>query len=335
VTLTLKRGAEANEMTDFRYDVVLHVGAQALDMLDIPDPQGASSEAEITDLLNAAPPVLYLQGLQNARLAPVYAARRALESGEAADVPVLRELLENDRDAGIDPGALFDLHPDYEVAWARFNRDNPADFDVIFRQKSLNGKPVAVESKSSTLEQAAAYANEPATQGDDQTQLTDQLRTHLKEHLPDYMIPSAFVAMEAFPLTPNGKIDRKALPAPTVAAQPVQTEYAPPSNELETTIAETWMELLGLSKVGRSDNIFDIGANSIMTAQANQRLSKKLGRRVSLVSMFRYPTIESLAEHLSEDSAGSVAKPANDTRKPNRREEAAAKRRAKRQERVG
>ena len=99
-------------------------------------------------------------------------------------------------------------------------------------------------------------------------------------------------------------------------------------------ITETWMELLGLTQVGRSDNIFDFGANSIMTAQANQRLSKKLGRRVSLVSMFRYPTIETLAAHLSEETTGPGAKPANDDKKRNRREEAAAKRRAKREGRV-
>ena len=335
VTLTLKRGAEANEMTDFRYDVVLHVGTQAADMLGLPAPQRASSDAEIVDLLNTAPPVLFLQGLQNARLAPVYRARAVLEGSEATSAQALRDLLATDRSHGIDPGALFDLHPDYEIAWARFNRDDPALFDVAFRHESQNGAPVAMQTDAAALAHPAAYANQPAAQSDDQSQLIDQLRAHLKEYLPEYMIPSAFVAMAAFPLTPNGKIDRKALPAPTASIEPVQTEYAPPSNELETTIAETWMELLGLAQVGRGDNIFDIGANSIMTAQANQRLSKKLGRRVSLVSMFRYPTIETLAAHLSDDLAGPTSKPANDEHKPNRREEAAAKRRAKRQQRVG
>lgn len=334
VTLTLKRGAEANEMTDFRYDVVLHVGAAMGDTLDLPAPQSARSEADIQALLAAGDSIVFLQGLQNARLAPVYATRQALETGEDVTADAMRDALAKDRSLGIEPGALFDLHPDYEIAWARFNRDDPSLFDVVLRHTSQGGKTVSYGAEVRELDHAGAYANQPATQSNDQNQLTDQLRAHLKEHLPDYMIPSAFVAMDTFPLTPNGKIDRKALPAPTVETAPVQTEYVAPSNELETMIAETWMELLGLTQVGRSDNIFDIGANSIMTAQANQRLSKKLGRRVSLVSMFRYPTIETLAAHLSEESAGPTAKPANDDKKRNRREEAAAKRRAKREGRV-
>ena len=174
----------------------------------------------------------------------------------------------------------------------------------------------------------------PVTPSSGHLVIQSQLREFLAQHLPDYMIPSVFMAMETFPLTPNGKIDRKALPAPTAKTEPVQAEYVPPSNELETMIAGVWMELLGLSQVGRPDNIFDIGANSIMTAQANQRLSKKLGRRVSLVSMFRYPTVETLAAHLGADATGPAAKADTDARKANRREEAAAKRRAKRRERV-
>jgi natural product biosynthesis luciferase-like monooxygenase protein len=334
VELTLKRGTNANEMTDFRYDVVLHVGSSADDLLDLPAPQAANTEEDIVSLLEDAAPVVFLKRVPNARLLPVYSALDALENGVGVTVQSLRDQLTTDRTEGIEPDALFELHPDYEIAWMRFNRDDPAAFDIALRHKSQGGRSVDMGLHTQTLAQPGDFANQPATQTQDQTQLIAQLRAHLKERLPDYMIPSAFVAMETFPLTPNGKIDRKSLPAPMAATEPLQTEYAPPSNALETVIAETWMELLGLTQVGRSDNIFDIGANSIMTAQANQRLSKKLGRRVSLVSMFRYPTIETLAAHLSEEHAGPSPKPANDERKPNRREEAAAKRRARREGRV-
>ncbi len=334
VSLTLKQGKHANEMTDYRYDVVLHVGDQAMETLSLPDAQAASSEAQIRDLLDTGAPVIAFTGLANARLAPVYAARTAIAETNGSGVAALRETLAQDRNAGIEPGALSGLHADYEVVSSYFNSEDPATFDVVFRHKSQTGSVVPRVADAAILERPGAYANQPAAQSGDQNQLSDQLRTLLREHLPDYMIPSVFVAMDTFPLTPNGKIDRKALPAPSAKVEPVQAEYIPPSNELETTIAGIWMELLDLSQVGRSDNIFDIGANSIMTAQANQRLSKKLGRRVSLVSMFRYPTVETLAAHLGMDATGPAAKADTASGKPNRREEAAAKRRAKRRERV-
>jgi hypothetical protein len=334
VSLTLKQGQHANEMTDYRYDVVLHVGEQAAESLNLPEAQTASSEARIRDLLDTGAPVIAFTGLANARLTPVYAARTAIAETNGTGVTALRETLVQDRNAGIEPGALSGLHPDYEVVSSYFNSEDPATFDVVFRHKSQTGSVVPRVAEAATLERPGAYANQPAAQSGDQSQLSDQLRTHLRELLPDYMIPSVFVAMDTFPLTPNGKIDRKALPAPSAKVEPVQAEYIPPSNELETTIAGIWMELLDLSQVGRSDNIFDIGANSIMTAQANQRLSKKLGRRVSLVSMFRYPTVETLAAHLGMDATGPASKAETASGKPNRREEAAAKRRAMRRERV-
>jgi len=333
-TVSLKRGARANEMTDYRYDVVLHVSDTAAETLPLPTPVQAETLADIKSRLDASDPAVYVQGLTNARLAPVYAAQSALAAASGSRVTDLRALLEQDREDGIDPDALFTVHADYDVAQTQPHARDPSKFDVIFRHVSHRGKHVALVKDASRLDRPSVYANQPASQLSDQGQLVQQLREHLSEHLPDYMIPSAFVAIEAFPLTPNGKIDRNALPAPAPDAEPVAAEFVPPSNELETTIAEVWKDLLGLSQVGRTDNIFDIGANSIMTAQANQRLSRALGKRVSLVSMFRYPTIETLADHLGQDQTSAAAAPVKVQKKANRREEAAAKRRAMRREQI-
>ncbi|MBR9835428.1 MAG: non-ribosomal peptide synthetase, partial [Alphaproteobacteria bacterium] len=134
------------------------------------------------------------------------------------------------------------------------------------------------------------------------------------------------------PLTPNGKIDRKALPAPVRAVATASTEYVAPSNELEEAIADVWKSLLDLPQVGRQDNIFDLGANSLLTAQANQRLSTKLGKKVSLVSMFRYPTIETLADHLGDDeTAPQQQQQKRSQARADRRKDAAARRRAMRE----
>ncbi|WP_203229050.1 non-ribosomal peptide synthetase, partial [Lautropia dentalis] len=91
----------------------------------------------------------------------------------------------------------------------------------------------------------------------------EQLRDHLKESLPSYMVPVAFVRMEALPLTPNGKVDRKALPAPDVDAL-ITHEYEAPQGEVEQRVAVLWQELLDVDKVGRNDNFFDLGGNSLL-----------------------------------------------------------------------
>jgi aryl carrier-like protein len=109
--------------------------------------------------------------------------------------------------------------------------------------------------------------------------------------------------LDALPLTANGKVDRKALPAPDRDRQEAATIYVAPASELERAIGEVWQQLLGLTQVSTQDNLFELGANSLLMVQANGRLKGALGRELGLVEMFRFPTIGSLAAHLA--SAGA------------------------------
>jgi natural product biosynthesis luciferase-like monooxygenase protein len=129
-----------------------------------------------------------------------------------------------------------------------------------------------------------------------------ELRDYLKEKLPEFMIPSNFITLDAFPLTPNRKIDRKVLPAPGQVQIELETTYIPPTNELEQTIASLWQELLNVPKVGMSDNFFDMGGHSLLAVQAHRRLREVIEREISITDMFRFPTIRSLTEYLSHDS---------------------------------
>ena len=127
--------------------------------------------------------------------------------------------------------------------------------------------------------------------------LVPDLRAHLSATLAPYMMPSAFVLLGALPLTPNGKIDRRALPPPgPPGAAPAA--YAAPVGPAEETVAAVWREILGLEQVGRNDNVFDLGANSLLVMQASGKLRRRLGRELSLVEMFRFKTVSSLAAHL-------------------------------------
>ncbi len=130
--------------------------------------------------------------------------------------------------------------------------------------------------------------------------LTD-LRTALRQQLPDYMVPAAVVVLEALPLTPHGKVDRQRLPAPEPSRRQADADYLAPQTELERTIASIWQELLHVESVGLHDNFFDLGAHSLLLIQAHRKLQEILRRDFSLIDFFRYPTTRSLAEALSQE----------------------------------
>ena len=131
----------------------------------------------------------------------------------------------------------------------------------------------------------------PADEG--QALKVDSLRERLKAELPGYMVPSAFVRLEAMPLTPNGKVDRKALPAPDASAL-VAREYEAPQGQTEEVLAAIWQELLGVEKVGRQDSFFDLGGHSLLIVSLVERL-RRLGWHIEIRDVFQNSTLSELA----------------------------------------
>jgi amino acid adenylation domain-containing protein/non-ribosomal peptide synthase protein (TIGR01720 family) len=135
-----------------------------------------------------------------------------------------------------------------------------------------------------------------------------ELRALLRGRLPEAMVPGAYVAVPALPLTANGKLDRGALPPPGGEGTLALSEpYVAPASDLERRIAEVWRELLGVGEVGVADNFFDLGGNSLLLLRAQGRLSAALGREVPTVELFRHPTVAELAAFLA---GGEAAEPA-------------------------
>lgn len=132
-----------------------------------------------------------------------------------------------------------------------------------------------------------------------ETLTVSELRNYLAEKLPEYMVPSALVTLDEMPLTVNGKVERQALPAPESLRPELEVAYVAPQTELEQIIATIWQEVLHLEKVGIYDNFFDLGGHSLLIVQVHSRLQARLERNISMVEMFKYPTIELLAKHLS------------------------------------
>lgn len=132
------------------------------------------------------------------------------------------------------------------------------------------------------------------------------LRAALAAALPEYMVPSNFMVLDSLPLTANGKIDRNALPKPA-AEEESETIAELPRNELEGVIAQTWKEALGVGQVGLHRNFFDLGAHSLMVAEVHMQLQQLLGREISLVDLFQFPTVSALAAHLGGQDAAPGA----------------------------
>ncbi|AOM39426.1 non-ribosomal peptide synthetase [Xenorhabdus hominickii] len=128
-----------------------------------------------------------------------------------------------------------------------------------------------------------------------------KLRQQLVRHLAEYMIPSAFVTLDSFPLTPNGKLDRQALSAPDQTAF-VTSGYADPINNMEMTLAEIWQTLLGVEKVGRYDHFFELGGHSLLAIQLSARVRQKLAREMPLQQLFTHPILADLAVVITDAS---------------------------------
>ena len=125
-----------------------------------------------------------------------------------------------------------------------------------------------------------------------------QLREYLKLKLPDYMIPSAWLQLDVFPLTPNGKVDRKALPIPDLTL--TTNNYIAPTTIREAKIAEIWQEVLNVEQVGINDNFFELGGHSLLATKVISKIRQSLSVEFPLRSLFEYPTIGELAERLAQ-----------------------------------
>lgn len=135
----------------------------------------------------------------------------------------------------------------------------------------------------------------------------EELRTYLKDLLPAYMVPSAFVTLDRFPLAVNGKVNRRALPSPDIQAYVTQ-DYEPPQGEIEGALAEIWDELLGLRRIGRNDNFFELGGHSLLGVQLVGRVSERLQVRLTVPAIFQNPTVQKMATWIEKLRVAPVAK---------------------------
>ncbi|NJM17637.1 MAG: amino acid adenylation domain-containing protein [Richelia sp. SM1_7_0] len=191
---------------------------------------------------------------------------------------------------------------DYQVK-IRGNRIELGEIEALLKQHPQMRETVVVarEDRPNDFHLIAYLVNR-----ENAIPSVDELRGFLKQKLPEYMLPSAFVMLDALPLTSNGKIDRRALPKPDNVRPELTASFKPPQSEMEQQIAKVWQEVLHIDKVGINDNFFDLGGNSLLILQVNNKLRAILQREISVVTMFQNPTIYSLAEYLSQKNRDKI-----------------------------
>jgi amino acid adenylation domain-containing protein len=145
----------------------------------------------------------------------------------------------------------------------------------------------------------------------EQATTTNELRRFLKEKLPNYMLPSAFVMLDALPLTPNGKVDRQALPIPDRLSQETEETFVAPRDEVEGQLIEIWKEVLGIESVGLQDNFFEIGGHSLLAVKLFWQIEKTFGTNLPLATLFQSGTVEALANIIRQKKELAVNSEAN------------------------
>jgi hypothetical protein len=138
---------------------------------------------------------------------------------------------------------------------------------------------------------------------------SSELRNYLKERLPEYMVPSVFVRLEKLPLTSNGKIDYRALPQPDGLNVGPKNKYVAPRTDVEQLLRNIWHEVLSIEKIGIHDNFFDLGGQSILMLKVQRKIRESFQHELSLVDLFKYPTIYLLAERLKREPDAAVEPP--------------------------
>jgi amino acid adenylation domain-containing protein len=272
VEVQLKRGRYRNELSRFRYDVLLRIGpapetAEPSEITWRP----AADLGELRRLLaGERPPALRVTGVPDARFTEA---------------------------EGIEPEGLWEMAEElgYDVEVRRETPETAGRLRVTFRLPAAEGTNAAIEEPPADSETPdwSRWANDPLLERISR-RLVPELREHLKQRLPEYMVPSAIVLLPSMPLSSNGKADRSALPAPLPPSLTQEAAFVAPRTPDEMLLAGIFAQVLGLPEVGVHDNFFELGGNSIHSIQVVSRAHRS-GLRLTPRQLFQHQTVAELA----------------------------------------
>jgi len=299
-----KRGRAHNELTAFRYQVVLRVGDWPVsDGLSWRDWRRESlTLTALRSLLERErPAVLALRNIPNARLSAATAAARLLDETDGTGTAgELRERAAAVRGA-VEPEDVWalerDLPYEVEIGWSSPAADGSFEAVLGRRDEEPRAALAALlpEPQAGSVRGRSRYANDPL-QGRFARRVVPELRAFLAARLPEYMVPAGFVLLDTLPLTPNGKLDRRALERIAPKLERARAGSVAPRTPTEERLAEIWVQVLGLEEVGVDEVFFELGGHSLLATQVMSRVKEAFGVHVPLQQLFATPTVAGLAE---------------------------------------
>jgi len=247
---------------------------------------------------------LEICGVRNKRLSHDLAGVRYLDSADASDtVGKIRDTLNKEEVEGVDPETFWKVGEgsgfDVQVRWSIEQTDGRYDVEFIDRRYAQRDPVQHQGEHSKSLprvwksDHARLYANDPWGRTV-QDKLASELQDYLKGKLPPYMVPKDVVVLPEFPLTPNGKLDLRALPTGVHHTPPVG-EYEAPHGAVEQLLAEIWQEILSVDRVSRHDNFFELGGHSRTALKLLHRITQRFSTQLRIQAVFRNPTLRRMA----------------------------------------
>ena len=307
-----RTGRLRNEMTSFRYDAILHAGpiAPLVAPATLRDwrRDGLTLATLRQHLAEAKPESLAISAIPNARVAAEVAAMVAMrDAPSGATMGELRERLRAAPQDGVEPDdllALAELGYRAELSWIGLGTDGAVNLALVRADQPAGFASFAWLNPGSP--RAADQCNHPRRTRAHRVLMT-RLRGFLRDTLPHYMVPSAFTVLDAFPTTPNQKIDRNALARLPVSLAPTEGDGTPQTSDpLALLLLESFAEVLELSHVGLHDDFFELGGDSLKSVLLMHRLHKRLDRRIRPTVLMQAPTVAKFADWLREDAQAEI-----------------------------
>ncbi|MEO7584343.1 MAG: amino acid adenylation domain-containing protein, partial [Ferruginibacter sp.] len=314
VEIKWKGSVNINELTLYRYTVVIHVGA-SLELIkpDWQDWKELDTKRFIVQQIEKSIPIIAVKNIPNFRLWQERLLSKAINEKSVGTVGALISLIE--KNVGEDEGIKKIL------SVARANgyhtrlllNEDPLQINIVM-ESHFSGQAIQ-QADWEAVHENRSLTNIPLF-ADISLLLQKDLKSLLKQRLPEYMVPPELVALRHLPLTNNGKVDRRFLSLREEKTASNQLNYQPPRTDIEKALAAIWQELLGIEQLGIQENFFEIGGHSLLAMRMVSAIRKELKVEMAIKSLFDHSTIAKLARHLRMNNSGLLLPPIEVQQRP-------------------